>query len=118
MAATKSSAVLLASTSNAAAATTNSTTLNLSTYYGAIFTGSLTNGTTAPTLPCVATCQVSLDGTTFDTWQVATASTAASTVTSFAFEVPLHAIQARVSFGGNTGQAVTCVCRAQYATAI
>lgn len=118
MAATKSSATLLASTSNAAGATTNSTTLNLSTAYGAIFTGTMTNTSTAPTLACTATCQVSIDGTTFDTWQTATASTAASAVTAFAFEIPLHAIQARVSFGGNTGTAVTCVCRAQYTTAI
>ena len=118
MAATKSSVVSLASSSNAAAATTNSATLNLSTAYGAVFTGAMTNSASAPTLPCVATCQISADGTTFDTWQAATASIAASTVTPFAFEVPMHAIQARVSFSGNTGQAVTVVCRAQYTTAI
>lgn len=118
MAATKTSTTLLTSVSNAAGGTTNSGALVLTTAYGAICVGLITNGGTAPALPCVATLQVSGDGTTWDTWMAATASTAAGVATPFAFEVPLHAVQARVSFSGNTGQAVTCVCRAQYTTGI
>lgn len=114
----KSSATLLAATSNAAAGTTNSTTQSIATSYGAIATGTMVNGATAPTIGCTATLQVSLDGTTFDTWMAATASTTASAVTPFAFEVPMHVLQFRVSFSGNTGQAVTCLCRAQWTTAI
>lgn len=118
MATTKASATLLASTSNAAGGTTNSTALDLSTAYGAVLSGTMTNGSTAPTIACTATCQVSIDGTTWDVWQSATASAAASTATAYAFEIPLHAIRVRVSFSGNTGQAVACLCRAQYTTAI
>lgn len=118
MATVKSSATLLASTSNAAAATTNSTTLDLSTAYGAVLLGTMANTATAPTIGCTAYCEISIDGTTFDIWQAATASTAASAVTPFVFEVPMHAIRTRVRFTGNTGTAVTCICRAQYTTAI
>lgn len=116
---TKASATLLASTSVAAGATASSTTLNLATGYGALLLGSIANGATAPTTPCAATCQVTdAAGTTFDVLQVATASAAASAVTPFVFDIPIHAIQARVSFSGHTGQAVTCICRAQYTTAL
>jgi hypothetical protein len=118
MAATKSSSTIQASTANTAGSTLNSTTLDLTTAYGAVITGTMTNGGTGPTIACTATCQVSLDGTTFDTWAAVTGVTTASAVTAFAFEVPLHVIKTRVSFSGNTGQSVTCVARAQYTTAI
>lgn len=115
---TKVGATLLASTSVAAGATANSSTLSALTGYGALLTGTMVNGATAPTAPCVATCQVSSDGTTWDTYLTATASSGASVTTSFAFEVSIYAMQVRVSFSGHTGAAVTCACRSQHTTAL
>ena len=119
MAATKAASTLLVSTSNAAGATTNSSSINLQTSYGATLTGTMTNGGTSPTNPCVATCQVSQDNSVWDTWDAVTASTSTTQpATSFAFLVPMHVYYARVQFTGNTGQAVTVVCREMHTTGI
>lgn len=118
MAATKSGTVLQTSASNAAGATKNSTAIDLSTAYGAVITALITNGGTGPTLPCAATLQISPDGSTWKTWAQGTAGLTASAAYSFAWEVPPPVMQARVSFSGNTGQAVTVEAQAQALTSL
>src|SRR3954471_15276924 len=104
MAATKSSGSLQASTSNTAGSTTTSSTLDLSTAYGAIITAKITNGGTGPTVACTATLNVSPDGSTFYFWASQTAGTTASGVYATPFIVPPEAIKANVVFTGNTAQ--------------
>jgi hypothetical protein len=124
MAATKTSGVLQASVSNAAAATPTSSTLDLTSAYGAIITAKITNAT-GPTVACGATLNVSPDGTTWYPWAAQTAGTAtfaagppAVGVYPMTFEVPMHAIKAQVVFTGNTAQAVTVEAQYQMTTAI
>lgn len=112
MAATHTSGTILASVSNAAGGTQTSSAINNATGYGAIVTAIVTNGGTSPTVGCTATLQVSSDGTTWHWAGQQTAGVAASGVYPMLFDVSMHAIQARVTFSGNTGQAVTV--EAQY----
>lgn len=117
MAATKALATLFASASNSTTAVTNSTVQNLSTAYGGIITGTITNNATAPSTGCLVTCQVSGDNTTFDTWQSFVATVTASAVTPFAFDIPLHILFTRVTFAA-TSTLCTCVARIEYTTGI
>lgn len=118
MAATKTSSAILASVSNAAAGTKTSSTINLTTSYGGLVTGKVTNGATGPTLGCTMTLNVSPNGSTFYPWAAGTAATANSAVTTFGFEIPLGALYANVVFTGNTAQSVTVEAQAEWVTAI
>lgn len=114
MATSKGAVTLKASGSNAAGATTNSSSLNMTTYPGAVVTAQITNGATAPTVPCSAIVQVSSDGTTWHTWAQGTAGLTASTAYSFSWEIPPPVMYVNVKFTGNTDQAVTVAAQAQY----
>lgn len=116
MAATKSVATLESAVAGSTTVTTTSASTNLTTAYGALITGTITNGT-APTVGCTVTCQTSTDNTTFDTYQAMVCPTTASAVTPFVFEVPLNAMYVRMTFSA-TSVAVTINCRISYTTAI
>lgn len=118
MGAVKSSATLQASASNGAGATTTSATVNLSTSYSAIVLAKVTNGATAPTLPCAATVNISPDGSTWRQYAQQTAGLSASTAYPMAFDLPISVMFAQVVFSGNTAQAVTVEALCEYVTGI
>lgn len=107
MAATKSGSTIQASASNTAGSTTTSSTLDLTTAYGAGIMAKITNGATGPTVACTATVNVSSDGATWKYFQAATAGVANNGVYPFAFDLPAWVMYAQVVFTGNTGQTVT-----------
>lgn len=109
MAATKSlSTIIAAATSNSAAGTTTGTAVDLTTKYGALITGLITNGGTGPTLQANAYVEVSGDNSTWKQFYVVGGGTTASAVTPFSCRIPAPAMYARVTVKDNTGQAVTC----------
>jgi hypothetical protein len=120
MAATHTSGVLQASISCGVGTIPNtitSTTLDNATAYGAIITAKITNAA-APLAACVATMNVSPDGTTWYFYASQTAGLVASTGYPMVFQVPPEAIKAQITFGGNTSNAVTVEAQYQMLTAI
>src|SRR4051812_25131523 len=117
MAATHASGVLQSSTSCGAGSTITSTTLDNSTGYGAIITTKITNAA-APSAGCMATVNVSPDGTNWYFYAQQTAGTAASSSYSLIFDVSMHAVKAQVVFNGNGGQAVTVEAQYEQTTGI
>jgi imidazolonepropionase-like amidohydrolase len=114
MAATKSLLTIIAAgTSVATSGTATGTTIDLTTKYGALITGLITNGGTGPTTQAVAYVEVSGDGTNWKQLAMFLGGVNASTVTPFACRVPPEVMNARVRVTGNTGQAVTCEAFAQ-----
>ena len=71
----------------------------------AVYTVKITNGT-APTAAAYAVLELG-DNTNWDEFQRGYADTVASSVTTFALEVPTAASFTRLRFVGATGQAVT-----------
>lgn len=118
MAATKTSGALQASASNTAGSTTTSSTLDLTTAYGAVITAKVTNGGTGPTIACTATLNISPDGSTWYFWAAQTAGVTNSGVYPMTFVVPPEAIKAQIVFNGNTAQTVTVEAQYQALTAI
>lgn len=109
MAATKSlSTIIAAATSNSAAGTTTGTAVDLTTKYGALITGLITNGGTGPTVQATATVEVSGDNINWKTFYQIGGGTTASLVTPFSCRIPAPVMYARVTVTGNTVQAVTC----------
>lgn len=109
MAVTKTARIIVAAaTSNGAGGTTTGTEVDLSTALGLVVTARVTNGATGPTVACTATVEVRESGSAnWRPWAASTAGVTASTVYDFGWDMPAPAIRARVSFSGNTGQAVT-----------
>lgn len=118
MPATKTSRTLQASASNAAGATTDGTELNLSTGYGALVCGKITNGATGPTVGCDFVVYVGEATGVRREFSRQTAGTSNNGVAEFAVEVPPAAMFVNVRFTGNTGQAVTVECFAQELTGV
>jgi hypothetical protein len=116
--ATHTYTVLQSSTSVAASGNQTSSAANLTAAYGGIVTAQITNGATGPTLPCVATLQVSGDNTNFYTAFSGTEDVTASTTTTFFWDLPPGTMYARVQFAGHTGQAVTVAAQIQVLTTI
>lgn len=101
--------IVAAGTSNAAGGTMNGTEVDLSTALGLAITALVTNGGTGPTIGCTCTVEVRESGSgAWRSWAASTAGVAAGGAYPFAFELPPGIIRARVTFSGNTGQAVTC----------
>lgn len=113
MAATKTSRTIQASASNSAGGTTNGTEVNLSTAYGLLVCGKITNGGTGPTVGCDMVVYVGEATTTKREFSRQTAPTTNSAVTEFVVEIPPAAMFVNVTFTGNTGQAVTVECYGQ-----
>lgn len=118
MAASKTSRTILTSTSNSAGGTTNGTELDLSTKYGALVCGKITNGGTGPTVGCDMVVYVGEATGTKREFSRQTAPTTNSAVTEFCVEIPAAAMFVNVTFTGNTGQAVTVECYAQELTSL
>lgn len=118
MASTKTSRTILASVSNAAGATTNGTELDLSTKYGALVCGKITNGGTGPTIGCDMVVYVGESTGTKREFSRQTGSVTNSAVTEFVVEIPPSAMFINVTFSGNTGQACTVEAYAQELTTV
>lgn len=112
-----SGVLVAAGTSNAAGGTTTSGTISNAAALGAIVTGRVTNSVSSPSVACVATLNVSLDGTTFDMWDQETMGLAASAAYPVRFTVPAEAVNFNIVFSGNTGASVTVEARYQQLTA-
>jgi hypothetical protein len=95
-----------------------STTLDNATAYGAVITAKVTNPGTAPTLPCVATVNISPDGTTWYFYSSQSAGTSLGGTFPMAFLLPPEFIKAQIVFAGNTGQPVTVEAQYQQLTGI
>lgn len=118
MAATKTGSTIQSSASNTAGSTTTSSSLDLTTAYGAGIMAKITNGGTGPTVGCTVTINVSSDNSTWKYFQAATAGVANSAVYAFAFDLPPWVMYAQAVFTGNTGQTVTVEAFAETLTGI
>jgi hypothetical protein len=118
MAATKTSRTILASVSNGAGASVNGAELDLSTKYGALIVGRITNGGTGPTIGCDFVVYVGDATGVKREFSRQTAPTTLGVVTDFVVEIPPSAMFVNVTFTGNTGQAVTVECYGQELTTI
>lgn len=107
MAATKSATTIQTSATNTAGSTATSSAVSLTTAYGMLITGLITNGATGPTVPCDFVVEVSNDNTNWRTYARYSAGVTNSAAYPFAVEVPPSAMYARTVFTGNTGQSVT-----------
>lgn len=115
---TKTAATLVSSQSNAAGATTTGTGRNISTTFGGLVQGRITNGATGPTIPCDMVVEVSTDNTNWYQFSRQTSLTGNSVATDLEVEVPYYVMYVRVRFTGNTGQAVTVEAYLHEATSI
>lgn len=122
MASTKSRTSLHASTTlTAGAGNTTSSSVDLSTGYGAVVDIQLTNGGTGPTIAAQVQVQVATDsgGTLWVNYGGAlVGSTTLSVVSSWSVEIPIGAAAVRTVSGSNTGQAVTLSADVSQVTAI
>lgn len=109
MAATKTSAAIVASQTSASGSALNAVSglQDLRTAYGAVITALVTNGGTGPTIGCTVEIDYSTDGTTWKTAQQVVAATGNSATTPLVFEISKDVLWVRIGFGGNTAQAVT-----------
>jgi len=109
MPSTKSlSTIIAAATSNAAAGTTTGTAVDLTTKYGGIITGNITNGATGPTVQATAFVETSGDNVNWDEVYRVGGDVTANLVTPISYDVHEGVMYVRVRVTGNTGQAVTC----------
>lgn len=107
-----------ASGTNAAAATFNGTSIDCRTDFSVRFTGTITNGGTAPTIQALANFQISEDNSTWYTAATTTASLTNSAVTIFDFYRPYPGCYARIQITGNTAQGVTYAIVGNHCTSI
>jgi hypothetical protein len=82
------------------------------------FTGTITNGATAPTIAAQANFQISEDNTTWYTAATATASLTNSAVTTFDFFRLYPGAYTRIQITGNTAQSVTYAVVGNLITAV
>ena len=118
MAATKTSRTIRTSTTNSASGSTNGTELDLSTAYGALVCGKVTNGATGPTLPCEMIVYVGEATGVKREFARQAAALGNNAATDLVVEIPPSAMFVNVTFSGNTGQDVTVECYAQELTGI
>lgn len=118
MAATKTSRTIQASATNTAAGSTNGTEVDLSTKYGMLICGKITNGATGPTIPCDMVVYVGEATTVKREFSRQTAGTANNGVYEFIVEVPPATMFVNVTFIGNTAQNVTIECVGEELTTI
>ena len=111
MAATKARTSLASGvTMTAGAGNVNSSSVDLSTGYGAFVNVKLTNGATGPTVAAQVQVQVANDsgGTLWTNFGGAlVGSTTNSAVSQFGVEIPIGCAAVRIVSGSNTGQNVT-----------
>lgn len=107
MPATKTSVTIQTSATNTAGSTTTSSAVDLTTIYGMLITGKITNGGTGPTVACDFVVEVSNDNSAWKTYARYSAGTTINGVFEFAVDLPMSTMYARTVFTGNTGQSVT-----------
>jgi hypothetical protein len=108
MAATKALSTIIAAATSVVVGTPQvGTAVDLTTKYGALITGIITNGGTGPTVQASAYVEVSGDNTNWKQFYVVGGGTVALTVTPFSCEIPPAVMYARVRIADNTGQNVT-----------
>lgn len=118
MAASKSSSVLMNANPCSAGFNTLSSTLNLTTAYGAILTVQIANGSSPPGAPAIVTVNVSPDGSAWEPWTSGAAGLGVSTTYNFSWEIPPAVAYAQVMVNGNTTNAVTAWAQAQVLSSI
>jgi hypothetical protein len=102
MAATKTARTLQASASNAAGATATGTALDLTTKYGLLVTGQVTNGATGPTVACTFSIEVSNDNSVWRPFFSGTAALGNAVVTNWTVSIGPEVMYVRSKFTGNT----------------
>jgi hypothetical protein len=117
MSVSKTSRSLVASASNGAGSTTSGTQA-LSTALGILINAQVTNGGTGPTIGCTVNVYTSADGSTWRLFSSVAAGTTNSAVYNFPFLIPAEAMNVKVEFTGNTGQAVTVEAIGQELTSL
>ncbi len=100
--------IIAAGTSNAAAGTTTGTAVDLTTDYGGLMTGLITNGGTGPTIAASAIVEVSGDNVNWKEIFRVTGEVTASSITPWSCAIDPGVMYARARVTGNTAQAVTC----------
>jgi hypothetical protein len=116
--ATHTYSVLLAPSTVTAGGTQTSSAADLTGAYGGIVTAQIANGATGPSVPCVASVQVSGDNTNFYTMFAGTEDVTNSATTNFTWDIPPGAMYVRVQFTGNAGQSVTASAQIQILSTI
>lgn len=95
-------------TLTAGAANNTSSSVSLTTGYGAVVNIKLTNGATGPTVAAQSQVQISQDDSKwFDFGGALVGDTANSAVRSWSVDIPIGAQYVRTVSGSNTGQNVT-----------
>lgn len=107
-----------ASGTNADSATFNGSAQDCRTCISARFTGTMTNGGTAPNTPAQVNLQISEDNSTWYTAAIATGTLTGSASTLFDFYRPYPGSWVRLQVTGNTGQSVTYAAVGNLITAV
>lgn len=109
MAVLKTPRAMFPAASVAALATSSGPEVDLSTSLGLAITARITNGATAPTVAGGCTVEVRTDDAApWRPWATGFGGIVANGVYDLSWDIPPAVIRARVTFTGNTGQAVTC----------
>jgi hypothetical protein len=92
---------------------------DLTTKMGSIWTLHFLNGATGPTIGCSAQVDISYDGTAWRQYGgIITAGTGNNAAQDAVVEIPPPVMHSRVTFFGNTGQAVTVSAEIESITGI
>lgn len=105
--ATKNARTLRSSTTNTSGSSLNGSTWDLTTAFGGVMTGLITNSGGATTIPGDFVVQISVDNSAWKDYSRQTAGTASGGIYPFAVEIPAGVLYARPSFQSNTGNTVT-----------
>ena len=103
---------------NAGNATFNGAAQDCRTSISVRFTGTVTNGGTAPTNPAIVNLQISEDNSTWYNAASATVNLTPSTATAFDFYRPYPGSYVRVQVTGNDTQSVTYAIVGNIITAV
>ncbi|MTK11607.1 MAG: hypothetical protein F8N39_05800 [Clostridiaceae bacterium] len=125
MAATKTGSVVISAASSAPGSTyaapssgCQSAAQSTTSSYGAMWTIRLSNGASAPSTGCTVQVDVSIDGTTWRSFNAVLGGLSANTAYDFCIEVPAEVLSTRVTAFGNAGNAVTVYAELSQLTAI
>lgn len=115
---TQTSNTFVSDQSNAAGASKTSNHVDVSGSFGGTVLGKITNGSTGPTEPCTVVIEESTDGgtTLFEVFKM-TAGVLADEPYPFKYDYDHHCKGLKVTFDGNTAQAVQVVALGSRTTA-
>ena len=119
MATTQSDTTYVSSQSNAAGSSKTSGLVDVSASYGGSIIGKITNGATGPTLACEVVIEETIDGgTRYVEVFRKKATTTADAIMPFKYSFDPDCQGLKVTFDGNTGQAVTVYAAGSRTTGI